>query len=210
MPGTAIGTLMGLGYVGSFARNEAVKIVARFVTPSDSATSPQSNPAGSVSFGQAVFINGSGAQASQGGNYSDLTNLIADSITPTMSQGTGAFVGFAVREVKTMLGYTPYPGTPNSLGYYLPGEPCDAMTRGNIIVPYGNPKSVAAPIAGGPVFVRTSTNGAGTVVGTIEAAADSGHTLALTNCVFTTGLISTDPGGTQQVIEVTLLSPNVG
>jgi hypothetical protein len=207
---------MGLGYVGSYARNEAVKIVARYVTPSDATQSPQGNPVGSISFGQAVFINGKGAQASQGGNYSDLTNLIASptSITPTMTQGTGAFVGFAVREVKTMLGYTPYPGTNPSLGYYLPGEPCDAMCRGNIIVPYGNPKSASAPIAGGPVWLRiaASTGSPYGTVGNVEPAEDTStsYTIQLTNCVFTTGLISTDPGGTQQVIEVTLLSPNVG
>ena len=199
MPGTAIGITENLGYPGTYSRNSGgLNIAARIVTPSDTAN---------INFGDAVVMNGTGPQASQGGNYSQFAGFIAGGGTPTMSQGNGAFVGFAVREVKTMLGYTPLPGTPSNLGFYAPGEICDVIEQGAVSVTYGNPKAATAPIAGGPVFIRTSTNGAGTVVGTIEPAADAGHTLALTNCVFATGLISTDASG-NQVVEVTLLSRN--
>lgn len=199
MPGTAIGTQENLGYPGTYSRNTGgLNIAARIVTPADTVN---------INFGAAVVMNGGGAQASQGGNYSDFAGFIAGGGTPTMAQGNGAFVGFAVREVKTMLGYAAAPSSSSNLGYYAPGELCDVIELGAVTVPYGNPKAAAAPIAGGAVFIRTSTNGAGTVVGVIEPAADSGHTLALTNCTFTTGLISTDANG-NQVIEVTLLSRN--
>jgi hypothetical protein len=199
MPGTAIGTQEYLGYPGTYARNTGgLNIAARLVTPADTAN---------INFGDVVVMNGTGAQASLGGNYSQLAGFIVGGGTPTMAQGNGAFVGFAVREVKTLLNYSPNPGTPATLGYYAPGELCDVIEQGTVTVTYGNPKAAAAPIAGGPVFVRVSLNGGGTVVGVIEPANDAGHSLALTNCVFTTGLISTDPSG-NQVIEVTLLSRN--
>jgi hypothetical protein len=199
MPGTAIGTQENLGYPGTYSRNTGgLNIAARLVTPADTAN---------INFGDAVVMNANGAQASQGGNYSQLAGFIAGGGTATMSQGNGAFVGFAVREVKTNLTYAAAPSALATLGYYAPGELCDVIEQGAVTVTYGNPKSAAAPVAGGPVFIRTSTNGTGTVVGTIEPAADSGHTLALTNCVFTTGLISTDASG-NQVIEVTLLTRN--
>jgi hypothetical protein len=199
MPGTAIGTQANLGFPGTYARNTGgLNIASRLVTPAD---------ATNINFGDAVFLNGGGAQASLGGNYSGIVAILAASITPTMSQGTGCFVGFAVREVKTLLSYTAQPTALSTLGYYAPGELCDAIEQGVVTVTYGNPKAATAPIAGGPVFLRISTNGAGTVVGTIEPAADGAHTLALTNCVFTTGLISTDAAG-NQVIEVTLLTRN--
>lgn len=199
MPGSTIGTQENLGYPGTYSRNSGgLNIAARLVTPTDTLN---------INFGDAVFMNGAGPQASQGGNYSSLAALLADGGTPVMTQGTGAFVGFAVREVKTMLNYNVSPATPGTLGFYAPGEPCDAIEQGAVVVTYGNPKAAANPIAGGPVFLRISTNGAGTVVGTIEPANDAGHSLALTNCVFTTGLISTDASG-NSVIEVTLLSRN--
>ena len=211
MPGSTIGTLMNLGFPGSYSRNEALMIAARFITPADTAVNPAGGPNGSVSYGDALFINPTGAQASQGGNYSNVLNVIADSLTPSMSfSGTsnGVFAGFAVREVGTMTSYVPNPGSQNTLGGYNPSQMADCIERGNVTVVYGNPKSAAAPLAGGPVYLRISTNGAGTVVGTIEPAADSTHTLTLTNCAFTTGLISTDANGVQ-VIEVTLLSRNM-
>lgn len=199
MPGTAIGISENLGYPGTYSRNTGgLNIAARIVTPAD---------ATAINFGDAVFLNGSGAQASLGGNYSGLTAILAASIVPTMAQGTGSFVGFAVREVKTMLGYVVQPGTAVNLGSYTPGELCDAIEQGTVVVTYGNPLGAAAPKAGGAVFLRISTNGGGTVVGVIEPASDTTHTLALTNCAFTTGQFSTDASG-NQVIEVTLLSRN--
>jgi hypothetical protein len=209
--GSTIGTTLNVGYPGQYSRNEALVIAARIVTPSDTAVNPNGGVAGSVSFGDALFINPLGAQASQGGNYSNMLNLVADGLTASMSfSGTtnAIFAGFAIREVLTNTNYTPLPGTQNQLPAYAPGQWADCIERGNVTVVYGNPKAATAPIAGGPVYVRISTNGAGTVVGTIEPAADSSHTLTLTNCAFTTGVISTDANGSQ-IIEVTLLSRNM-
>jgi hypothetical protein len=209
--GSTIGTSLNVGYPGQYSRNAPVIIAARIITPSDSAVNPAGGVNGSVNFGDALFINPVGAQAAQGGNYSNVLNVNNDSLTPSMSfSGTtnAIFAGFAIREVKTNVSYVPNPNTQNGLGYYNPGDFADCIEYGNVTVVYGNPKAATAPIAGGPVYLRISTNGAGTVVGTIEPAADSSHTLTLTNCAFTTGVISTDANGVQ-IIEVTLLSRNM-
>lgn len=201
MPGTAIGTQMGLGYPGTYSRNAGgLNIAARLVTPADTVN---------INFGDAVVLNPSGAQASLGGNYSSLAGYIAGGGTATMAQSAtnGQFAGFAVREVLTLPSFVPLPGTPVTLGFYQPGQPADVIEQGNVVVTYGNPKVAAAPKAGGAVFVRTAVNGLGTVVGTIEPAADGGNTLALTNCAFTTGIIGVDGLG-NQTIEVAILARN--
>jgi hypothetical protein len=209
---STFGISMAIGFPGSYSRNDsAVRISQRFITPTDSAVNPSGGPNGSVNFGDALFLNPAGPQASVGGNYSNLINAQADSLTPSMSySGTtnAIFAGFAAREVKTLLSYVPAPGTQATLGYYLAGEMADCIVQGSCPVVYGNPKAAAAPIAGGPVYLRISTNGAGTVVGTIEPAADGAHTLQLTNCVFSTGVITTDINGVT-IIEVTLINRNV-
>lgn len=199
MPGTAIGTQANLGYPGTYSRNAGgLNIVARLVTPADTVN---------INFGAAVVMNGAGAQASLGGNYSDFAGFIVGGGTPTMAQGNGSFVGFAVREVKTIMSFTAQPTALSTLGFYAPGELCDVIEQGVVTVTFGNPLGAAVPKACGPVFIRKIVNGAGTVVGVIEPAADGANTIALTNCQFTTGLISTDAVG-NQVIEVTLLSRN--
>jgi hypothetical protein len=211
MPGSTVSTTMAVGYPGSYSRNAAgLTIAARFVTPTDTAVNPSGGPNGSVNFGDALFFNPVGAQAANGGNYSNVINALADSLTPSMSfSGTtnAVFAGFAVREVKTLFSYQPFPGTQPSLGYYIAGEIADCIELGNVTLVYGNPKAATAPVAGGPVYLRISVNGAGTVVGTIEPAADSSHTLTLTNCAFTTGVVTTDANGSS-IIEVTLLTRN--
>src|ERR1044071_2383474 len=113
MPGTVVGTSLNLGYLGTFSRNGDCVITPRQVTPTDSA-----GPA----FGAAVVL----IQNNTNGTYSDAAVAVANSVTPTMTQGTnGAFAGFAVREVRTLLSFSvAQPLTP-VVQKYAPGDIAD-------------------------------------------------------------------------------------
>jgi len=185
MPGTVIGTQMNNGYLGQFSRNADCIIKPRLVNPTDTV---------SISFGDAVVLNTSGIAT---GAYSDAAGYIAGGGTFSMT----VFAGIAVREVQTMItSYSPAP----TVGAYAPGLPCDVLERGSVMVLFSNPKAAAAPVAGGAVYLRVSTNGAGTVVGAFEPAADGAHTVQLTNCAWETGLVDAN-----NVIELTILSRNL-
>jgi hypothetical protein len=185
--GTAIGITLNNGYPGTYSRNGDCIIVARPVKATDTVN---------ISFGDAVVLNGEYPAA--GGTFSDAAGFIAGGGTFSES----VFAGIAVREVLTMsASYSPAP----TLGAYLPGQPCDVLERGSVIVVFSNPKGTASvPVAGGPVYLRTSTNGAGTVVGAFEPAADGGHTVQLTNCFWQTGIV--DANGN---IEMTIVARNL-
>lgn len=183
MPGTVIGTQMGLGYPGTYSRNAGGLVVA--------SRPVKSTDTNNINFGDAVFLN----KDSTGGTFSSGAQIAA-AIT------FAAFAGFAVREVLTnVASYSPQP----TLGAYLPGMPCDAIEIGNVVVNIQNP-SAAAVQAGGSVFIRKAA-GTGTVIGAIEPAADGANTVQLTNCMFTTGLVSTDANG-NLVAEITILTRN--
>ena len=179
MPGTVIGTSMNLGYPGTYSRNGDCVIAARLVKSTDT---------NNVSFGDAVFLNGD----STGGTYSDAAQ-IAGSIT------TAAFAGIAVREVKSNETFLPVP----TLGFYAPGAPADVLERGAVIVPYHAFGANAVPVAGGAVYLRKATNGAGTAVGQFESAADGSNTIQIPNAYFTTGVLDANNN-----VEITLLTRN--
>jgi len=189
MPGTAIGTQMYEGYVGTYSRNDpSVVIAARQVNPTDTAN---------INFGDPVVL----IQNATGGLYSQLAGFIAGGGTFSFApNGTVAFAGFAVREVKSFEQYT---GA--SLGYYAPGAPADVILRGNVNVTLKNPQA-AAVVSGGPLYVRVSTNGAypTAAVGDLEPAGDGAHTVQLTNCMITTGIV--DANGS---CEITLITRNI-
>jgi hypothetical protein len=187
MPGTVIGTSMGLGYPGTYSRNGDCVIAARLVKSTDT---------NNINFGDAVFLN----KDSTGGTFSSGAQ-IAGAIT------AAAFAGIAVREVNTNVSaYTPQ----LTLGAYLPGQYAEALERGSVTVNIRNVASTAIQ-AGGQVYVRKTT-GNDTVVGALEPTSgaggnDGGNLVALTGVLFTTGLTSTDANG-NIVTEITLLSRN--
>lgn len=178
MPGgAAIGTSMNVGFPGTFSRNGDCIIANRLVKSTDT---------NNVNFGDAVFLNGDAT----GGTFSDAVQLAG-------AATFAAFAGIAVREVKSAEVYSPAP----TLGFYAPGTPCDVLERGSAIVQYHAFSSNPAPVAGGPVFLRIATNGAGTAIGQFESASDGGNTIALTNAKWQTGLLDANNN-----IELTLLS----
>jgi hypothetical protein len=194
LPGTAIGITMNVGYPGTYSRNGDNITNGRQVTPTDTV---------GPLFGDAVFLIGNAT----GGTFSSIEAvMIGGTYTPTMTEGTSSssavFAGIAVREVLTNA--TSYLSQ-NAVTAYVPGNICDVLVRGSIVVQTSNPKSAALPIAGGAVYLRISTNGAGTAVGAFEYAADGGHTLQLTNCWWTTGVV--DANGAAEITIQTRNTP---
>lgn len=90
------------------------------------------------------------------------------------------FAGIAVREVKMATDYR----NQNEVSYQ-PGQPCDVLERGNIIVICRK----GTPTAGGKVYIRTVENESypGCPVGGFEAEEDTGKTVELTGVCWTTG-----------------------
>jgi hypothetical protein len=193
MPGAVIGTQMNNGFPGSFSRNGDCIITSRIVKATDSA---------GPKFGAAVVLN----QDATGGTYSDAAVSKANGNTPVMTQGANfSFVGFAVREVFTLLTST-FVATPQlpAVQAYAPGQPCDVLERGSIAVVVKDPQA-AGYVAGGKVYLRTVVNGAfpSAAVGDLETAADGGNTIQLTNVFLQTGLADAN-----SVVEVTVLARN--
>jgi hypothetical protein len=192
MPGATIGTQMNVGYPGQYSRNGDCVIAAHQVRSTDTTT---------PNFGDAAVLNFDAA-----GDVSSAQQSIANSVTPTMTQATGGcFMGVFAREVKTLTSYVPQPGAVAVLAGYSAGQIADIIERGAVTVEIQNPASTAIK-KGGPVYLRYSAN-VGSVLGAFEPAADSGHSIQLTNCFFTTGLTSTDANG-NLVAEITILSRN--
>jgi hypothetical protein len=194
MPGSVIGLSMGLGYPGTYSRNGDCIIEARQVLSTDSA---------GPNFGDAVVLNQDGT----GGTFSAAAIAKAAGHTPVMTQGANyAFAGIAVREVKTLKSYVVQPNALATLVSYAPGEICDVLVRGSVVVEIQNP-SAAAIVAGGAVYLRLVA-GTGTVIGAFEPAADGGNTIALTNCFYTTGITSLDANG-NTLAEITIINRNI-
>lgn len=172
-------TGLPLGFPGHVSRSGIRIIRARRVLASTA------NP---ISFGQGVVINA----ASNG--YQSIADFINGGGTFTAA----LFAGVAVAEVNTTTGYPYTPGSPVT-GSYLQGEPAEVLEQGTgIIVPVNGS---TAPVSQGAVYVRISANGANTIIGGFEAAADSTHTVQLTNAVFTG---ASDANGNA---EIAILSP---
>lgn len=183
MPGFVIGTQMGLGFLGQFARN------GDYVVRGDRPV--QSTDAAGPTFGQPCCFNSNDT-------ISSVPQFIANSGTPAMAN----FAGFAVREVKTMETFIQSGNSAPTVGGYAPGQACDIIKRGNVIVQF-QPAVSSSASAGGAVYLRISTNASypSAVVGGIESAADSTHTIQLTNCQFFTGLIDSN-----NLVEIEMLN----
>lgn len=176
MPAQTVGTSLLQGFPGTISRNGDNVIWGRIIKTTDAA-----GPA----FGNPVVLNSDNT-------YSDLATFIAAGGTLTASN----FAGIAVREAKSFLNFL----SQNGVVSYAPGDTADALLRGEVPVVV----NVGTPVAGGPVYIRVSANGANTIVGGFEAASDGAHTFALTNAKFTTGVM--DANG---VAEIAILSRTV-
>jgi len=112
--------------------------------------------------------------------------------------GTAAkFAGVAVKEVKQDTAYS------TAFGNYSPGQPCDVINRGSVMVKC----NVGTPTAGGAVYIRVAVNEsipAGIISG-FEAAADSTNTIAITNCKWNTG--NKDANGVCELTILTKVNP---
>lgn len=128
-------------------------------------------------------------------NFGDPVILNSDNTYSKFGAGNTAvqFAGIAVREVKQSTDYF------STAGAYLPGTSADVITRGAVVVTC----NAGTPTAGGKVYVRTVANGANTIIGGFEAAADSTNTVEITNAKFTTGKMDSN-----KCVEVTILSRN--
>lgn len=93
-----------------------------------------------------------------------------------------AVAGVAVREVVQANQYDP-----QSNAGYLSGDPCDVMTRGNVIVKCQR----GTPTSGSAVYVRIIANDSypTAVVGGFEASSDSTNSVQVSNIEWTTGQI---------------------
>ena len=137
MPGSTIGIQMNVGYPGQYSRNGDCVITAAPVRSTDTTT---------PNFGDAAVLNFDAA-----GDVSSAQQAIANSVTPTMTQGTaGCFMGVFAREVKTLVSYVPQPGSPAVLGGYSAGQIADIIERGAVTVEIQNPASTTIK-KGGPV-----------------------------------------------------------
>lgn len=176
-------TGLNLGFVGQISRTGERVVTARQADAANATNIP---------FGGAVVI----LNAAPPGTYQSIKDFIANGGAFT----TAKFAGIAIREVKTNLAYVSLEniGSP-VVGSYTPGEEMEVLERGSIVVPI----LVGAPVPQGPVYVRTALNGAfpAGVVGGLEAVADGGNTVPLTNVVFRTGV--QDANGNA---EITLLT----
>lgn len=87
----------------------------------------------------------------------------------------GSFVGIAARELRSSLNYLE-----QRAGQYVPGDAVGVFQRGaiNVLCQKG------VPALGSAVYVRVASNAAypTAVVGGLEAEADGGNTVPLTNC----------------------------
>lgn len=140
-----------LGFPGTVSRFGERVIAAREFVPI--------TPANNLLFGQAAVI----IPNQQGGFYDSVTDFLGT--VANIGLLYKAFAGFAVREVKTQLGFPYNPNTPLT-GYYANGQMAEVLERGSMTVALavGNPNSQDQ------VYVRTALNGAiaAGLVGDIE------------------------------------------
>jgi hypothetical protein len=184
-------TGMNQGFAGSCARGPNDYIRSLEVAPADQYP---------INFGDATFLR-TDINPSSGGAVSSTQSVEFAGHTAIMG-GAGinySFLGWAIREVKTNLGYP----TTQTLGNYPQGTWADIIEEGAVIVQC----LVGTPVAGGIVYLRTVLNGAipAGVVGGVEANPDGTNSFAITNAQFTTGI--KDANG---MVEVTMRIRNMG
>ena len=188
MPVTSLGQVIpvlgpNLGFPGTVSRIPNPTIVSRPVNTGSTLN---------LNFGDGAVV------------ISDTTGGTWKSVADFMTYGGGsaatalaAFAGFAVREVKTQLGYPPAYGG-QQVGYYQPGELGEVLELGAILVTL---QGGGTPQANQPVYMRVVSNPAiSTVIGGVEAAADGVNTFAVPNCVFRTGDVDSN-----NLVEVIML-----
>ena len=158
-----------------------------------------------VAIGDLITIGTQTTTASATANIG-ATSISVDSFTTTAAYAIGTsvtasntfaqFAGVAVREVKQS---TVYFG--GGTAQYNPGDPCDVIQVGSVIVTC----NVGTPVATGKVYIRIALNGAipNGVIGGFEAAADGTNTIQITNAQWKTGLMDSNNSA-----ELTLLTRN--
>lgn len=129
MPGSVIGKVLNLGYIGKISRDADAIVINRIVSGESEA----------IDFGAAVFLNDDNTVrnvALEGEEGSETTSDTADK-----------FVGIAVAEVVQATEYT------QQASAYLKNKGCDILVRGTIIVEMGT----GTPAAGGKVYFNFKT-----------------------------------------------------
>ncbi len=132
---------------------------------------------------------------STGGTYQSVADFILGGGTFVAA----SFAGIAVSEVNAGLVLNPVPGS-LQIGSYAPGDMCDVLEEGSCTVQL---LVTGTPVAGGPVYVRKTLNGAipAGLVGDFEGAADGANSILIPGLVFRTGVVDTNG-----VAEVTILN----
>lgn len=168
MSGKAIAQILNFGFPGTFSRTPDCIIEGK---PVDSGSA-------NIPFGTPVVLN-------PGNTFSSPVSVLLS---------TANFAGIAVAEVKQLNTYVVGQDQAQA-GFFAADQLGDVLQRGVVAVTcvHGTPE------AGAPAYARITTNGSFPAenVGDIRADADGGHTIALPNCSFNTGLI--DPNGVTEL-----------
>lgn len=129
MPGSVIGKVLNLGYIGKISRDADAIVINRIVSGESEA----------IDFGAAVFLN----------DDNTVRNVIVtdESGSEASTDTVDKFVGIAVAEVVQATEYT------QQASAYLKNKGCDILVRGTAIVEMGT----GTPKAGGKVYFNFVT-----------------------------------------------------
>lgn len=187
MPATVIPvTGINEGFVGNISNEGYSLRTPRSINPTDTLN---------VAFGETMVLN-------LNNTYSSVAEFILGSGTVTDDTA----ICLAVANTKTNPTF-PLNGTNDAFtpgGTYTPGQVADALVQGtmDVFCRVGTPTG-----AGGPVYVRVALNGAfpAGVVGGLEAVADGGNTVLVSNMQWKTGIFDSSTG----VAQVTILTRQI-
>ena len=129
MPGSVIGKVLNLGYIGKISRDADAIVINRIVSGKSEA----------IDFGAAVFLNDD--------NTVRNVTVTGDVGKETSTDTVDKFVGIAVAEVVQATEYT------QQASAYLKNKGCDILVRGTAIVEMGT----GTPKAGGKVYFNFVT-----------------------------------------------------
>lgn len=129
MPGSVIGKVLNLGYIGKISRDADAIVINRIVSGESEA----------IDFGAAVFLN----------DDNTVRNVVlsGEPGKETSTDTVDKFVGIAVAEVVQATEYT------QQASAYLKNKGCDILVRGTAIVEMGT----GTPKAGGKVYFNFTT-----------------------------------------------------
>lgn len=173
-------TGLTIGPVGRISNTDFPIVTPRVLNATDTL---------SANFGDALVLNANNS-------YSTVAQFILNG--GTLASTTPLAV--AQGDIHTNPYYPLVGGTAMPGGIYTPGMVVDGVTRGTINVLVTNGTTFSA---GGAVYIRHALNAeipAG-VIGGFEASADGANSIAITNMVWKTGMISPDG-----VAQLTLLN----